>query len=100
MNSEKKYTAVQNAPYLLSQQELDNPWLVIDDFLQNRHLAEHRQVLWDILCAAMTSDLAGINDPREIASWVMYFRSLEETIEALSIIHIKQKPLATLKPIR
>lgn len=86
MISEKSYTTIQNKPYLLGEHEINNPWLVVQNFFEDRCLAEHRQVLWDILCSAMNSELANINDPREIAAWVIYFRYLEETIEALSII--------------
>lgn len=83
------FKTTQNQLYLLSQDQLENPSEVFAAFFQHRHLAEHRQVLWDILCAAITSDHAGLYTPRETGGWVMYFRILEEMIEAAWVVNNK-----------
>lgn len=90
-DANKRFTAAQNAPYLLSKEQLDDPQSVIAEFFQNRHLAEHRETLWQILSAAITSDYADTYDSREIGGWVIYFRLLEEMIEAAWLIDKQNK---------
>lgn len=77
-----KFTPAQNAPFFLSGEQRENPLQVLSEFFQHRHLAEHRKVLWEILCAAITSQHADSYSSRETGGWVMYFRLLEELIEA------------------
>lgn len=85
------FTPAQNAPFLLSASQIENPLQVIDNFFQNRHLAEHRQTLWDILSAAITSDTANLYDSSRVGSWVIYFRSIEELIEAAWLLNNRPK---------
>jgi hypothetical protein len=89
MKHQPHFTPAQNAPYLLSHEQLANPAQVIDAFFQNRHLAEHRETLWQILSAAITSDLADLHDSHEIGGWVLYFRLLEELIEVVWLLNQK-----------
>ena len=75
----------QNEPRLLSTKQIENPSAVITDFLQNRNLAEHREQLWTILSAAITGNINDVYDATDIGQWVLYFRELEQLIEAVFV---------------
>lgn len=69
-------------PFLLNEEELADPSITISNFLHNRDLPAHRDILWDIMQAALTSTKHDYTSAEEVAEWVLYYRKLNAFIEA------------------
>lgn len=91
------YPNWQDKPFRLDLDEIENPYQVVDRFFDDRTLPEHRAILWELLSAALSGSSAECFTAREGGEWVLYFRELEELIEASYIIYQnnQKKPIST-----
>ncbi len=85
MNDNAEFPEWQHKPFLLNNEEMDDPAIVIRNFACSRTLPEHRQILWSILKAALASTKDEYTAAEEVAAWVLYVRDLEELLEAVNL---------------
>jgi hypothetical protein len=77
-----KHPHWSNQPLRLTEEELNNPLLIFNDFFQTYHLNETREVLWQWLLAVISSDGSISNEPLERSNHIYFYEKLEEVIEA------------------
>ena len=76
-------------PIRLSQ---DKPVLqVITDFFEDFRLSDVRQLLWQLVTVATTTDNAHFQEPEDRANLLNHYSQLEELIEAAYIINEDNK---------
>jgi hypothetical protein len=54
-----------NQPLRLTEEQLQNPKLILDDFFECYHLNEVREIMWQWLTEAVSSPRTHSNDPHE-----------------------------------
>lgn len=81
-----KHPQWYNLPLRLSEEQLDNPILVFNDFFQCYHLNETREVLWQWLSAIISSPGSISNEPLERSNHLYFYEKLEEIIEAAFLL--------------
>jgi hypothetical protein len=65
-----KHTDFYNQPICLSDQQIDQPQIVIKTFFENYHLHEVGQKLWDMFETAITSNNIFFEEADDV---VLYF---------------------------
>jgi hypothetical protein len=75
-----------NLPLRLTEEELNNPLLIFNDFFQTYHLNETRELLWQWLMAVLSSQGSISSEPLERSNHIYFYEKLEEIIEAAFII--------------
>ncbi|OQP44249.1 hypothetical protein A4H97_33390 [Niastella yeongjuensis] len=88
--SYNKHPQWYNQPLRLSEEQLNNPILVFDDFFQGYHLNETREVLWQWLLAVISSDGSIASEPLERSNHIYFYEKLEEVLEAAFVIKTNQ----------
>jgi hypothetical protein len=76
-----------NQPLRLTEELLDKPLLVFEDFFQSYHLNETREVLWQWLTTVLSSHGGISSDPLERSNHIYFYEKLEEIIEAAFIMN-------------
>jgi hypothetical protein len=84
--SYNKHPQWYNLPLRLSEEKLDNPILVFNDFFECYHLNETREVLWQWLLTIISSPGSISNEPLERSNHLYFYEKLEEIIEAAFIL--------------
>ena len=85
MSETTTYPEWQHHPFRLTKDEINDPIQVLNNFIRSRNLPEHREVLWAMLSAALTSSSIGFTTSQEASEWVLYCRDLEELREAVFV---------------
>ena len=75
----------------LSEEEINDPYLVIKDFFQFGHLPEIREMLWDSFKATITGNYPKRLDRRERNDIVYLYEYIERLVEASHLINENQK---------
>ncbi len=83
MNNDSVYPEWQNQPFRLNQEEVEDPSIVLYDFIQRRRLPEHRAMLENIFKAALTSAKNDFTGADDVCEWVLYWMQLERLVEAV-----------------
>lgn len=81
-----KHPQWYNLPLRLSEEELDNPILVFNEFFQCYHLNETREVLWQWLSAIISSPGSISSEPLERSNHLYFYEKVEEIIEAAFLL--------------
>ncbi|OQP49388.1 hypothetical protein A4H97_29075 [Niastella yeongjuensis] len=81
-----KHPQWYNQPLRLSEEQLDNPLLVLDDFFQCYHLNETRELLWQWLTAIISSPGSISSEPLERSNHIYFYEKIEEIIEAAFVL--------------
>ncbi|MBO9199528.1 MULTISPECIES: hypothetical protein [Niastella] len=84
--SHNKHPLWHNQPLRLSEEHLNNPPLVFDDFFQCYHLNETREILWQWLTAIISSPGSISNEPLERSNHIYFYEKIEELIEAAFVL--------------
>ena len=82
-------TPAQEQPCFLSAHQLEHPEDVIREHFTRYTLAEHRNLTWTILTAAISSDINQCYDATDVGDWVVYLRELDQLLEAVWLIQDK-----------
>lgn len=89
------YPEWEKQPRLLNKEEVENPYLVIEELFDFAHLPEIRNLLWEWLKTTVTGDFNESLDTREKSSLLFFYEKIEKLIEASHIILQLQKKEAT-----
>lgn len=70
----------------LSEQEKEDPMLVLRDFHSSYHLNEVRETLWDWFTIAITTDNSTFDDGQSRSNLLFFYEKLEKVLEALYLL--------------
>ena len=91
MRTLNKQAGWENIPIRLSKEERQDLYGVLDDFYSCFHLQDVREVLWDWLVAALSTDCGAYNTGYSRSNLVFVYEKLELLIEAAYILHRNRK---------
>lgn len=78
-------------PIRLTDEEKQNPHLVLDDFFSCFHLHESREILWDWLVAALSSESGAFGTGYARSNLFFVYENMERLIEATHAIHRRRR---------
>ncbi len=82
---------LENQPLRLTEEEKQDPYIVLDDFFSNFHLQDVREMLWDWFVAAMSAESSAYNTGYARSNLVFVYEKLELFIEAVQVINKRRK---------
>jgi hypothetical protein len=91
MHSFNTHPQWTNRPLRLSDEERQNLYGVLDDFFSCFHLQDVREVLWDWLVAALSSESGAYNSGYARSNLIFVYEKLELLIEAAHGLHRRRK---------
>lgn len=81
----------ENRPMRLNEEETKNPYSVVEDFFSCFHLQDVREVLWDWLVAALSSESGAYNTGYARSNLFFVHEKFELLIEAVHGLHRKRR---------
>lgn len=81
-------------PRHLSQEEIDNPYLVIEELFSYGQLPEVREQLWAMLKAGVTGNFNELFTPVERSNMFYFYELMAKVVEANYLIRLRQKAAA------
>jgi hypothetical protein len=75
----------------LTEEEKDDPYLVVQDFFSHIHLPEVREMLWASLKSTVTGNYPECLTRQEREDIVLLFELIERLVEAAHLINEKRK---------
>lgn len=91
MRTVNTHPQLDNQPLRLTEEERQDPYIVLEDFFSNFHLQDMREVLWDWLVAAMSSESCQYNTGFARSNLVFVYEKIELLVEAAYGIHKRRK---------
>lgn len=91
MRTVNTHPHLDNQPLRLTEEERQDPYIVLDDFFSNFHLQDIREILWDWLVAAMSAESSAYNTGYARSNLVFVYEKLELFIEAANVINKRRK---------
>lgn len=82
---------LDNQPLRLTEEEKQDPYIVLEDFFSNFHLQDMREMLWDWLVAAISAESGAYNTGYARSNLVFVYEKLELFIEAVQVINKRRK---------
>lgn len=79
------------APTLLTQTEIADPQLVIDDLFDFAHLPDIRELMWEWLKATVTGTYHKELSASERSAILSLYEHLTKLVEAAHVIHITER---------
>jgi len=89
-NNNVKYPEWTTKPFKLTNDEIENPQIVLEDFFSLYSLLEVRKTLRDILINALTVEEA------PASNYLFFWEQLERLTEAASVISERNQPKETI----
>lgn len=87
MKNIKMYSHLANQPIRLSEEEKQNPHKVLEDFFSCFQLQDLREMQWDWLAAALSTESGQYSTGFARSNLVFVYEKLELMIEAAHLIH-------------
>jgi len=91
MRTYNKHPQWYNEPLRLSDQQKQDPGLVIDDFFECYHLNEVREILWNWLVEVICSPHGISSNPLDRSNHIYFYEKIELLIEAAYSIKEKER---------
>ena len=91
MRTANTHPQLDNQPLRLTEEERRDPYIVLEDFFSNFHLQDIREMLWDWLVAAMSSESTQYSTGYARSNLVFVYEKLELLIEAAHGIHKRRR---------
>jgi hypothetical protein len=76
---------------LLSEEEMQDPIGMFEQFFSNYHLHECRDILWSMVYTCLTTDNTEFGNPEERANLLLRYKDLERLLEACALVIKKSK---------
>ncbi len=76
---------------VLSEEEVQEPMVVLERFFTDYRLYECRYILWAMAETCITTDNAEFGEPGERADLIMRCKDLERLLEAGALLHRKHQ---------
>jgi hypothetical protein len=90
--SYNKHPQWKNEPLRLTEEQKNDPILVLTDFFQSYHLKDTREILWDWLTEVISSTRRLSSNPHDRGNQLYFYERIEELIEAASLITKSAQP--------
>lgn len=84
-----KHPHWHNVPLRLSEEQKQNPVLVLNEFFESFHLNEVREIMWAWMVEVVSSPHSISQDANERSNHVFFYEKMEEVVEACWIIRKK-----------
>jgi hypothetical protein len=81
----------ENQPLRLTEEEKQNPYAVLEDFYSFFHLQDIREMLWDWLVAAMSTDSGQYSTGYARSNLIFTYEKLELLLEATYTINRRRR---------
>jgi hypothetical protein len=91
MRSINRHPEWENRPLRLSEEERKDLYGVLDDFFSSFHLQDARELLWDWLVAALSSESGAYESGYARSNLIFVYEKLELLIEAAYGLHRRRK---------
>lgn len=88
--ADTRITKIYLSP-ILSEEENENPWIVIDNLFDYARLPQIRELLWASFKTTVTGDYNNALERRERQDVVWLYEYMEKLVEALHIMHCERK---------
>lgn len=75
-----------NQPLRLTEEERQNPLLVINDFFESYHLQDVREILWNWIVEIISSSGSISSEPLERSNHIYFYEKMEALLEACYIL--------------
>ncbi|MBO9203267.1 MULTISPECIES: hypothetical protein [Niastella] len=98
MKTYNKHPQWYNQPLRLTEDELNNPDLALDNFFEWYHLHEVRQILWQWVTEVISSPGSISNDPHERNNHLFFYEKMEVLVEAAWIMSRGNPAIPTQNP--
>jgi hypothetical protein len=84
----------------LTEEERQNPLLVIKEFFECYHLNDFREILWNWMVEVITSEGSISSEGLERGNHIYFYEKMEQLAEACFIIRDQvQKELLKIEPV-
>lgn len=87
MRSVNKHPEWHNQPLRLSEEERENPRLVIEHFFESYHLQEVREILWNWMVEIVSSSRSIAQEGRQRNDHIYFYEKIEQLVEATFLIN-------------
>jgi hypothetical protein len=77
------HAEIYNKPLLLSEKEIENPYLVLKKFCRDYKLADAKQSNWDQLQTCLTTDNVPYAEPEERSNLMYRHERYDKLLEAV-----------------
>lgn len=84
--SYNKHPHWSKEPLRLTEEQKNDPILVLTDFFQSYHLKDTREILWDWLTEVISSSRRLSSNPHDRGNQLYFYERIEELIEAALLI--------------
>jgi hypothetical protein len=91
MRTVNTHPAWVNQPLRLTEEEKQNPYVVVEEFYTCFHLQDMREILWDWLVAALSCEHSAYNTGYARSNLIFIYEKLESLIEASSEINKRRR---------
>jgi hypothetical protein len=91
MSTEHTLRGQANQLLRLTEEERQNPYLVLEEFYSSFHLVDIRAILWDWLVAALSSESGAYLNGYARSNLIFVYEKLEMLIEAANEINKRRK---------
>lgn len=89
-----------NQPLRLTEEQRQNPLLVIKDFFECYHLSDFRGIIWNWMVEVITSEGSISIEALERSNHIYFYEKIELLVEACYIIRDQvQKELLKIEPV-
>lgn len=75
-------------PYSLSKEEMENPYLVIDEIFDFAHLPDAKEILWEWMKTTVTGNFHKSLNAREREAILVLYEKLDRLLEAAYLLHM------------
>ena len=87
MRTHNKHPDWHNQPLRLSEEERQNPRLVIEQFFESYHLQEIRELLWNWMVEVVSSSRSIAQDGKQRNDHIYFYEKLENLVEAAFVLN-------------
>ena len=87
MRSVNKHPEWHNQPLRLSEEERDNPRVIIEQFFESYHLQEVREILWNWMVEIVSSSRSIAQEGRQRNDHIYFYEKIETLVEAVFLIN-------------
>jgi hypothetical protein len=87
MRSLNKHPDWHNQPLRLSEEERQNPRLVIENFFESYHLQEVREMLWSWMVEIVSSSRSIAQDAKQRNDHIYFYEKIETLVEAAFLMN-------------
>lgn len=91
MRTSNRHPEWENRPMRMNEEETKNPHSVVEDFFSCFHLRDVREILWDWLVAALSSESGAYNTGYARSNLFFVYEKFELLIEAVHGLHRKRR---------